>query len=392
MHGGGVADASVVLERVDAAWAERYLEWSARISGGLVDAFDGGVLLDLAHVGSTAVPGLLAKPTLDVMARVHPWPLPTERTRALLALGFADHGEHGIPGRQYFTHGGHEVHLHVVGLESDHWVRHLALRDLLRARPGARARYARAKRAAQAAAMLAPGAEQRGAYQDAKATTVAVLERESLAWHVRDRGFGPLARVRGWLAGAPPRWAFAGGWALDACAGAPARDHDDVDVAVDRRAAVEVLDRLQASGVEVAWVVAGAAGVAAYRRRELGESPPEGAHQAHARRDGLWVDVVLEPWTDEVWRYRRALEIELPLDRAFRRVRVAGLEVPVLAPAAVLLFKATTGGRPGPRPKDDADLRRVRGLLTPDDVAWLRAALDATAPGHPWCAPGGALA
>ena len=195
-HGDGVADPRVVLEPVDAEWAERYRGWSVRIADALVDAFDGGVLLDLAHVGSTAVPGLLAKPTLDVMARVHPWPLPAERVGALVALGFADHGEHGLPGRRYFTHGGHDVHLHVVGLDSDHWSRHLALRDLLRSEPDARDRYARVKRAAHAAATLAPGPDGRTAYQEAKAATVVALEREALAWRVRERGFGPLAKVR----------------------------------------------------------------------------------------------------------------------------------------------------------------------------------------------------
>jgi GrpB-like predicted nucleotidyltransferase (UPF0157 family) len=386
-----VAEAPVRLERVGVDWAERYRAWAPRIGRALVDAFDGGVLLDLEHVGSTAVPGLLAKPTLDVLARVHPWPLPDERARALVALGFVDHGEHGLPGRRYFTYGGHEVHLHVVGLEGDHWLRHLALRDLLRADPDARGRYERAKREALAAAADATSAA-RAAYQEAKGTTVAALERAALARRVREVGFGPLLHVAAWLAGAPRRWAFAGGWALDACAGAPTRDHDDVDVAVDQRAASEVLDRLQASGVEAAWVVAGPAGVAAYRRRALGEAPPEGVQQAHARRGGRWVDVVLEPWSAATWRYRRAPEIELPLARAVRRVDAAGVAVPILAPAAVLLFKATTGGRARPRPKDDVDLQRMRSLLTTADVAWLRYALDATVPGHPWCAPGGPLA
>ena len=380
------------LEVVGSEWAERYLGWASRIADALVDAFDGGVLLDLEHVGSTAVPGLLATPTLDVMARVHPWPLPPERASALVALGFTDRGEGGLPGRRTFTHGGRDVHLHVVGLEGDHWTRHLVLRDLLRADLDARERYEQAMRAARAVAAAAPGSDPQSAYHQASAATIAAFEGEALVWRVRHRGFAPLVQVAAWLEGVRSRWAFAGGWSLAACAGAPARDHDDVDVAVDRRAATEVLDRLQACGADVAWVVAGAAGAAAYRRRAAGEAPPEGVHQAHARRDGLWVDVVLEPWTDAAWRYRRAPDIDLPLARAVRRVRVAGHEVPVLAPAAVLLFKATTGGRPGPRPKDDADLRRVRELLTPDDVAWLRAALDATAPGHPWCAPGGALA
>ncbi|MBW6457493.1 MAG: hypothetical protein K0A98_16545 [Trueperaceae bacterium] len=42
---------------------------------------------------------------------------------------------------------------------------------------------------------------------------------------------------------------------------------------------------------------------------------------------------------------------------------VGAVAVPILAPEAVLLFKATAGGRSAPRPKDDADLARA--------LAWL---------------------
>jgi hypothetical protein len=95
----------------------------------------------------------------------------------------------------------------------------------------------------------------------------------------------------------------------------------------------------------------------------------------------VWIDVVLEPWTPAAWRYRRDPRVTLPLDRALRSVAVAGVAVPVLAPAAVLLFKATAGGRSTPRPKDDADLTRALPSLDADARAWLRAALPA---GHPW--------
>ena len=205
-------------------------------------------------------------------------------------------------------------------------------------------------------------------------------------------GSAPLARVAAWLDGAPPRWAFHGGWALDAWAGAPTRPHEDVDVAVDRQAASAVLDRLQGAGVEVAWAAPEAQRSGAPRRRRVGEAPRDDVHQAHARLGDVRVDVVLEPWTDAAWRYRRAPTIELPLERALRSVRVAGLELPVLAPAAVLLFKATTVDGTRSRPKDDLDLERVRAKLALEDVAWLRAALEAVAPGHPWYAPGGPLA
>ncbi|MFU8888765.1 MAG: hypothetical protein ACNA8N_09220 [Trueperaceae bacterium] len=60
---------------------------------------------------------------------------------------------------------------------------------------------------------------------------------------------------------------------------------------------------------------------------------------------------------------------------------VGAVAVPILAPEAVLLFKATAGGRSAPRPKDDADLARALALLGADARAWLGAALPA---GHPW--------
>lgn len=378
-------DARPSLVEVGPSWARRYRRWARRLRPALGDAFDGGILLDLAHVGSTGVPGLLAKPTLDLMARVHPWPPPPAHEAALRGLGFVARGEHGLPGRAYYTYGSHQVHLHVVGNESDHWARHLALRDLLRAVPEARDRYAAAKRAAlEAASRRADADLARRAYQDAKAGVVSALEREALTWRAARTGFVPLVRLARWLASAPARWAVAGGWALDLVAGAPARHHEDVDVAVDREDAVRLLDRLAAVGVEVAWVTEDCDGMAGYRRRTVGERPPSGVHQAHARRSGLWLDVLLEPWSGDTWCYRRAPEVVLPLAQAVRLVRIGAVEVPVLAPEAGLLFKATTFGRARPRAKDDADLERMLPLLDPPARAWLRGAIAATASGHPW--------
>jgi GrpB-like predicted nucleotidyltransferase (UPF0157 family) len=353
--------------------------------------FDGGALLDVAHVGSTAVPGFVAKPTLDLIARVHPWPLAPAAEGGLVALGFVAHGERDIPGRAYYTRGGHALHLHVVGLESDHWSRHVALRDFLRGDDAARRRYAGAKAAAIASARAEPEPRRaRAAYQDAKSATVTELERAALAWQVGRVGFRPMLEVAAGLAAAPERWAFAGGWALDARALAPARVHDDVDVVTDVRDAGALLDALSAAGFEVAWVLPSASGPAAYRRR-CAEPVHPGGHQAHARRGELWVDVLLEPWSDDAWRYRRAPEVALPLARAITSQHVDGVPLPLLAPEAVLLFKATTGGRATPRPKDDADLARALPTMTTEGVRWLREAMAATAPGHAWLSAGGPL-
>jgi len=149
------------LVEVGPAWPRRADAWIRRLRHALGHGFDGGALLDIAHVGSTAVPGFVAKPTIDLIARVHPWPLAPAAEARLVALGFVAHGERGIPGRAYYTRGGHALHLHVVGVESDHWARHVALRDFLRGDDAARERYA----AAKATALASAGAGGRAAVQ-----------------------------------------------------------------------------------------------------------------------------------------------------------------------------------------------------------------------------------
>lgn len=331
------------LVRVDPAWADAGERWCRRLERALGDALDGGYLLEAAHVGSTAVTGLLAKPTIDLLARVHPWPLPAEADARLSELGFANQGEHGLPGRTYYTLGPHDVHLHVVGGASVHWHRHLALRDHLRASADARSRYEAAKHAGLERAEAVPDDRAaRAAYQDAKADVVAALEAEALAAAVARTGFAPVAAVARAIGDAPARWAVHGGWALDLLAGAPSRHHDDVDVAMDAADAAVVLDALARLGARIAWVVEGSPARLAARRP--GEPRPKGSHQAHVRLGGWWVDVVLEPWTPAAWRYRRDPRVTLPLDRAVRRVAVGDLTVPVLAPAAVLLVKALRDG------------------------------------------------
>ena len=98
----------------------------------------GGLPAEIEHVGSTAVPGLSAKPILDLLAG-----LPDGvADGAALALyraaferaGYEYRGEYGIPGRHYFIKGEPRTHhLHVVGRASEFWRTHVLFRDQLRA-------------------------------------------------------------------------------------------------------------------------------------------------------------------------------------------------------------------------------------------------------------------
>ena len=137
----------------------------------------GPVAKGIEHYGSTAVPGLCAKPILDIMVGISPlseW----ERCKpALEALGF-DYAEGaGVPGHHIFGRGRdrtERTHLvHVVEYQGESWRASLAFRDALRRDAGLRERYAQEKERAAAAA---PG--NRAAYQEQKSPFIAEAARK----------------------------------------------------------------------------------------------------------------------------------------------------------------------------------------------------------------------
>ncbi|MEM6378934.1 MAG: GrpB family protein [Bacteroidota bacterium] len=110
-----------------------------------IDAFDkeaaelkeqiGNNLKDVHHIGSTAVPNLMAKPIIDMILEVRDLKELDIQTAKLEAIGYEGLGENGIPGRRYFRKGGyyrtHQIHAFESGDPSI--TRHLAFRDYLRA-------------------------------------------------------------------------------------------------------------------------------------------------------------------------------------------------------------------------------------------------------------------
>ncbi|HTT88222.1 MAG TPA: GrpB family protein [Acidimicrobiales bacterium] len=104
----------------------------------------------LDHVGSTSVPGLAAKPIIDVDIVVAGPDDVAPVIERLGGIGYRWQGDLGVPGRQAFAPAGHvelpEHHLYLVVKDNrahlDHWL----LRDLLRADPAAREAYSAVKR------------------------------------------------------------------------------------------------------------------------------------------------------------------------------------------------------------------------------------------------------
>lgn len=361
----------IVLVPYDPAWPQRYEEERRRIVAALGEMVEGGVLDGLEHIGSTSIAGMTAKPCLDLMARVHPLPLPQDKVDALVALGYEYLGEHGLPGRHYFRRGPHDVHLHVVGFESDHWARHLLFRDHLRAHPEAARRYQALK-----LELASRYRYDRATYSEGKSEWVGQLEREALAWHIGATGFAPVEAAAAELAGLAASWAVASGWALELFLGRPSRYHDDLDIVVFRQDQHTVQRRLLSRGWRLDKVISGGG----YRPWAEGERLGPEVHQVHARRGGAFLDLLLSPRKGDAWVYRRDERLTLPLKRA---IRESARGLPYLAPEAVLLFKSKTGGA-SPRPKDQRDFERVLPRLAPAARQWLEQALRQTEAEHPW--------
>ena len=174
------------------------------------------------------------------------------------------------------------------------------------------------------------------------------------------------------------------GWALDLFLGAPSRYHDDLDVEIDRGRQAVVQQHLAERGWRLDQVVEGGR----YAPWPTGVPMAAASHQAHARRDGEFVDLLMAPRADGTWRYRRDERVTLPLERAILSARLpSGRAVSYLAPEAVLLFKSRSsqgGSEGGPREKDDADFARVLPMLGREARQWLAGALRTVHGRHAW--------
>jgi ribonuclease-3 len=162
-----LVDEPVSLAEHDARWARLALEELARIRGALPEAC-------VEHVGSTAVPGMLAKPVIDLLVGVR------ELSPSLRLPDYESWGEAGVPGRLYFRkrNNGQAFNAQVVLHEGPLWQEALLLRDFLTAHPEEAAAYAARKRAA-----LSKGANTLLRYAAEKAPAVAELLGRARQWN-----------------------------------------------------------------------------------------------------------------------------------------------------------------------------------------------------------------
>ena len=139
-------------------------------------------LIDIYHIGSTAVENLKAKPIIDIMPVVRDITKVDKYNKEFEALGYEHKGEFGIAGRRYFRKGltvrTHQIHIFEISNTRD-IDRHLAVRDYLRTHPQNAFEYGQLK---SKLAALYPFDNR--AYCDGKNTFVKELERKALKWYL----------------------------------------------------------------------------------------------------------------------------------------------------------------------------------------------------------------
>ena len=140
----------VVIVDYDPQWLALYEEERRRILKVV-----GHKILAIEHIGSTAVPGLGAKPIVDIMVGVRSSADADEYLPLLLDIGYDDvTPQLGNPEWYYClgkVYRGEKVrlenfHLHLVKFGSEHWERHVLFRDFLQTHPEVAQRYDRLKR------------------------------------------------------------------------------------------------------------------------------------------------------------------------------------------------------------------------------------------------------
>ena len=160
----------ITVSPYDPGWPARYRQAEDRIRAALGDR-----ALAVAHVGSTAVPGLAAKDRVDVDLIVADPAAEDAYVPELAAAGFTlrTREPHWYEHRCLWTDD-HDVSVHVFGPDCDEHLRHLIFRDWLRAHPDDRDRYAAQKYEAAADHPLSMAN-----YVHAKADVIAEILRRA---------------------------------------------------------------------------------------------------------------------------------------------------------------------------------------------------------------------
>jgi GrpB-like predicted nucleotidyltransferase (UPF0157 family) len=162
-------------------WPSEFKQEAERLQALLGDE-----LVTVHHIGSTSVPGLAAKPIIDLLPLVRNIAHIDDRTSMLQEAGYQAWGEYGLAGRRYFTkdRGVFRTHnVHIYQADHPEVERHLAFCAYLRSHEQARTEYEALKRE-----VYARHPADNAAYNDGKNVWIKQLEPLAIEWY-RQQGF-----------------------------------------------------------------------------------------------------------------------------------------------------------------------------------------------------------
>ena len=161
---GGHEERTIDIVDYRQEWVERFTQGKARIEAAV-----GSTVRRIEHVGSTAVPGLAAKPIVDVMVSVDDPEDESSYRPAMEGAGYVLRVRE--PGHRMFRTPERDVHIHFWKAGSDDERRHITFRDRLRSSADDRAEYEQTKRD------LATRFGDMNAYANAKGTVIQRIIR-----------------------------------------------------------------------------------------------------------------------------------------------------------------------------------------------------------------------
>jgi GrpB-like predicted nucleotidyltransferase (UPF0157 family) len=137
----GLERCIVRLVPYTAEWKRLFEQEKARLQAAV-----GDYVLDIQHVGSTSIPGMVAKPILDIGIAVQSFEKAFVCIEPMVQLGYEYHGEHGIPRRHLFVKGDPRTHhVHMNEITSRDWENLVVFRDYLIQHPEAAQEYTELK-------------------------------------------------------------------------------------------------------------------------------------------------------------------------------------------------------------------------------------------------------
>ena len=164
---GGVEKRDLVIAEYDPSWADAFSEHEQRIRAALGEAAQ-----QVEHIGSTSVPGLAAKPIIDILVVVDDITAEEDYLPQLLDTGYVLRVRE--PGHRLVRTPELDVHVHILETGDVAADDYLLLRDRLRTDQGDRELYERTKRD-----LVAQDWPDMNAYSDAKGQVIAEIKQRA---------------------------------------------------------------------------------------------------------------------------------------------------------------------------------------------------------------------